>query len=105
MPDVASYPSEKNCRVTAFEPTHHRHFGNGITLAIIFAQKQCVNPSGISADDHILIVVRKNLRLNEVAWTKQICDSACLAHSAKGAFSKTIGTIEIGTLELLASQR
>src|ERR1044071_9587271 len=66
MPDVVRNPGKEDIDVTAFKRTHHWQFGNGMALPEIFAQKQRIDPCGVAADDYILIVVRKNLRLNEV---------------------------------------
>src|SRR5260370_36465759 len=72
MPDVARHTGEEDVGVTAFESTRHRQFGNGMALPKIFAQEQRVDTRGGAADDRVLITVRKNLRLNEVARAQQI---------------------------------
>ena len=82
MPDVARDAGEKDVRVAAFKASRHRHLGNGMALPEIFAQKERVNPGGVAAHDHILVVVRENLRLDEVARAQEIGDRACLAHGA-----------------------
>src|SRR5260370_42503128 len=66
MPDVARDAGEKNVRVAALESLWHRQFGDGVFLAKIFAQEQTVYSGRIPAHDHVLVVVGKNLRLNEV---------------------------------------
>src|SRR6267143_2256727 len=72
MPDVARHTGEEDVGVTAFEGARHRQFGNGMALPKIFAQKQRVDTRSVAAHDHVLIIVRKNLRLNEVARAQQI---------------------------------
>src|SRR6266576_4234210 len=72
MPDVARHTGEEDVGVTAFECARHRQFGNGMALPKIFARKQRVNTRGVAADDHVLVIVRKNLSLNEVARAQQI---------------------------------
>src|SRR6266705_2753160 len=67
VPDVARDAGKEDRGITALETTHHRHFRNGMALPEIFAQKQRVDSSGVAAHDHVLIVVRENLRLNEIA--------------------------------------
>src|SRR5205085_3061504 len=67
MPDVACDAGEKDGGVAAFEAAHHRHLGNGMALPEIFAEEERVDAGGIPAHDHVLVVVRKNLRLDEVA--------------------------------------
>src|SRR5436189_605064 len=84
MPDVAGDTREKNRGVTAFETAHHRHLGNGMALPVIFAEEERVDPGGISAHDHILVIIGKNLRLNEVARAEEVGDRARFAHSAEG---------------------
>ena len=67
MPDVVRDASEEDVRVTAFECLRQRQFRNAVLLAKILAQKQTVDSRRVPAHDHVLIVVRENLRLNEVA--------------------------------------
>ena len=67
VPDVVRDPGEEDVGVTALKRAHHWQFGNGMALPEIFAQKQRIDPRGVAAHDHILVVVRKNLRLDEVA--------------------------------------
>src|SRR4026209_2648391 len=66
VPDVVRDSGKEDVGVTAFERTHHRQLRNGMTLPEIYAQKQRIDPRGVAADDYILIVVRKNLCLDEV---------------------------------------
>src|SRR5258708_4196475 len=67
MPDVVRHTGKKNVGVTAFERLRQRQLRNAVFLSKIFAQKQTVDPRRVPAHDHVLVVVRKNLRLNEVA--------------------------------------
>ena len=67
VPDVVRDSGEEDIGVTAFECAHHRQLRNGMALPEIFAQKQRIDPRGVAAHDHFLIVVGKNLRLDEVA--------------------------------------
>src|SRR3954465_11788121 len=80
MPDVAGDPGEKDRGVAALEPAHHRHLGNRMALPVIFAEEKSVNPGGVPAHDHVLVVVGKNLRLDEVAGAQEIRDGAGLAN-------------------------
>src|SRR5256885_1276583 len=89
MPDVAGDAGEKDRGVTPFEPAHHRHLGDGMALPVIFAKEECVDPGGVAAHDHVLIVVGKNLRLDEITGTQQVGHGASLANGAKGAFPET----------------
>ena len=105
MPDVARDAGEKDRGVTAFEAAHHRHLGNGMALPVIFAEEERVDPGGVAAHDHVLVVVGKNLRLDEVARAEEIGDGARFAHGAEGALPETVGVFEIGALEFLAAER
>src|SRR3954453_17141595 len=67
MPDVARNAGEEDVGVTAFECTRHRQFGNGMPLAKIFPQEQRIDARRVTAHDHVLIIIWKNSRLNEVA--------------------------------------
>src|SRR5438105_10039456 len=66
MPDVTRDAGEKDVGVTAFERLGQRQLRNAVLLSKVFAQKQPVDAGRVPAHDHVLIVVRKNLRLNEV---------------------------------------
>ena len=88
MPDVARHAGKKNVGVTALKAAHHRHLGNAMALPKIFAKKERVDPGGVTAHDHVLVIVGKNLRLDEVARAEQIGDRARLAHRAKSALAK-----------------
>ena len=105
MPDVARDAGEKDRGVTAFEAAHHRHLGNGMALPVIFAEEERVDAGGVAAHDHVLVVVGKNLRLDEVARTQEIGDGARFAHGAEGALAEAVGVFEIGALEFLAAER
>src|SRR5215831_9627284 len=72
MPDVARHTGEEYVGVTAFECARHRQFGNGMALPKIFAQEQCVDTRCITTHDHVLVIIWKNLRLNEIARAQQI---------------------------------
>jgi hypothetical protein len=72
MPDVARYACEEDVGVTAFERTRHRQLGNRMPLPQIFAQEQRVDAGGVAAHDHVLVIVRENLRLDEIARAQQI---------------------------------
>src|SRR5215467_1857882 len=72
VPDVARHTGEENVGVTAFESARHRQLRNGMSLPKVFAQEQRVDARGVAAHDHILEIIRKNLRLNEVARAQQI---------------------------------
>ena len=72
MPDVARHTGEEDVGITAFVRARHRQFGNGVALPKVFAQEQRVDTRGVPAHDHVLIIIRKNLRLNEVARAQQI---------------------------------
>ena len=72
MPDVACHPGEEDVRVPTFESARHRQLGNGMALPKVFAQKQGIDACGVASHDHVLIIVGKNLRLNEVARAQQI---------------------------------
>src|SRR6202165_5938741 len=98
MPDVARDAREKDRGVTAFEAAHHRHLGNGMALPVIFAEEERVDAGGIAAHNHVLVVVGKNLRLNEVARAEEIGDGSGFAHSAEGAFPEAIGAVDVSAL-------
>src|SRR5215472_5010723 len=67
MPDVARHTGEEDVGVTAFECARHRQLRNRMSLPKIFAQEQRIDARGIAAHDNVLVIVWKNLRLDEVA--------------------------------------
>ena len=102
MPDVARNAGEENIGVTAFKSAHHRHLRNRVTLPEILAQEERVDARGIPAHDHVLIVIRKNLRLDEVAGTEQIGDGSRFAHSAYRTLSELFVALQISAFQFLA---
>src|SRR5260370_9011859 len=105
MPHVASDASEKDIGVTALEAAHKRHLRNGMALPEIFAQEESINPRGVTANDHIPIIVRKNLGLDEIARAEQIGDRARFAHCAERALPKSFVVVEVGALQFLPGKR
>src|SRR6266567_1022376 len=67
VPDVACHARKKYVGVTAFIRLRHWQLGNAVALTEIFAQKECVDPCGISAYYDILISLAKDLRLADAA--------------------------------------
>src|SRR5882757_8855313 len=72
MPNVARHTGEEDVGVTAFERARHRQFWNGIPLPKIFAQEKCVDARCVAAYDYVLVIIGKNLRLDEVTWAQQL---------------------------------
>ena len=60
-----------------------------MALPEIFAQEERVDAGGVAAHDHVLVVVGKNLRLDEIARAQEIGDGARFAHRAEGALAET----------------
>ena len=98
MPDVAGDAGEEDVGITALEPAHHRHFRNGITLPEIFAQQERVDARSIAAHDHVLVIVRENLGLDEIARAKQIGYGTGFSDRAQRAFAKAFVIIDVGAL-------
>src|ERR1700746_740575 len=72
VPDIVSHASEKDVGIAPFECAHHRQFGNGMALPKILTQEKRVDVRGVAAYDHVLVIVRKNLGLDEVTLAQQI---------------------------------
>ena len=104
MPDVMRNAGEKDRGVAAFKTAHCRHFGNGMALPEIFAQKKRVDASRVTAHDHVLIVVGKNLRLNEVARAEQLGDRACFMERAQRPRAKSFIVVDIGSRQFFAGE-
>ena len=92
MPDVARDAGEKDGGITPFKATTIGISGMRMALPEIFPQKERVDARGVAAHDHILVVVGKNLGLDEVARAQEIGDRARLAHGAERPFAKTFGS-------------
>ena len=84
MPHVACHAGEKDVRVSALEPLHLGPRRNSLPLTQVFAQKQAVDLGRVPANDHILIVVRKNCRLREPSRTQGGGKRPCLAYILQG---------------------
>src|SRR4029079_13060442 len=67
VPDVTRDPGEVDGSETAFQTACHRHLRNAVSLPQILAQEKSIDAGGVAAHDHVLIVVRENLRLDEIA--------------------------------------
>ena len=61
-----------------------------MALPEIFAEKERVDPGGVAAHDHVLVVVGKNLRLDEIARAQEIGDGARFAHGAESALRENV---------------
>ena len=70
VPNVLYHAGDKDIGVTAFKWPRLRQVRNRMTAAQILAKEQCVNLGRISADDNVLVVVRENLSLDEIASTQ-----------------------------------
>ena len=75
-----------------------------MALPEIFAEEECVDPRGVPAHDHILVIVGKDLRLDEIAGAQQIGDGAGFAHGAKCALAKTFLIVDVGALQFFAGK-
>src|SRR6516164_1264864 len=99
MPDVSRHAGEEDVGVTAFKSAHHRHVGNGVALPEILAEKESVNARGISAYDHVLVVVGKDARLDEITRAQKVGHRARFAHRAQGALPKPLIPSLVGLLQ------
>ena len=63
MPDVACDASE----IDGSESTLNRQLGDGMALPQVFAEKKRVDAGSVTTHDHVLVVIRENLRLDEIA--------------------------------------
>src|SRR5690349_13232842 len=82
MPYVAGDAREKYVGVPAFECLRNRQFWNAVLLPKIFAEEQGVDACRIAAHDHVLVVVGKNLRLDEITRTQRVRHCFDLANAA-----------------------
>ena len=105
MPDVAGHAGEEDVGVTALEAAHQRHLRNGIALPEIFPQEKRINPRRVTAHDDILIIVRKNLGLDEIAGAEQIGDRARFAHRTECARAKPFVIVDVSALKFLPGKR
>ncbi len=75
-----------------------------MALAKIFAQEKGIDPGGVAAHDHVLIVIRKNLRLDEITRAKQFGDRAGFADRAQSALAIMFRIIGPRALQFLSTQ-
>ena len=74
MPHVADDAFLKHVRVTARKRARFAELRDGVALVQILAQKQRIDLRRVAAHDDILIVVREDLGLDEVARAEQVAD-------------------------------
>src|SRR4030095_7483953 len=98
MPDVASNPGEIDGGEATFESARQRHLRDAMALAQIFSQKERVDTGGIATHDHVLVVVRKNLRLDKVAWAQKLGQRTRFPHRAQGTLTEPFVVVEVGAL-------
>src|SRR6266480_5984795 len=104
VPDVVCNPGEEDVGVPTLERARHWQLGNGMALPKIFAQEQRINPRSVAAHDHILIVVGKNLRLDEVARAEQLGDRACFMDRAQCPRTESFIVVDICSLQSFAGE-
>src|SRR5207248_11479096 len=88
VPDVVRNSGEEDISVSTFECAHHWQLWDGVTLPEIFTQEQRIDSRCIAAYDRILIVIGKNLGLDEVARAYQFRECSRLTNTAQRASSK-----------------
>ena len=76
-----------------------------MALPVVFAEEERVDPGCVATHNHVLVIVRKDLRLDEITRAQEICHGARFSHGAEGALLEAIRFFEIGALELLAAER
>ena len=64
----------KHVRVTARKRARLAELRDGVALVQVFAQKERVDLRRVAAHDDILIAVREDLGLDEVARAEQVAD-------------------------------
>ena len=104
MPDIAHDAGVEHRGVASFETARHRQLGNAVALPEIFAEEKRVDAGGVAAHDHVLVVVGKNLRLDEVTRAEQLGDGSRFTYCTEGALPEALIAREPGALQFLASQ-
>ena len=67
MPDVACDAGEIDGSESTLKTAGHRQLGDGMALPQVFAEKKRVDAGSVTTHDHVLVVIRENLRLDEIA--------------------------------------
>ncbi len=83
MPHVANDALVKHVRVTAGKWTRFAELRDGVALVQVFAQEERIDLRRVTAHDNVLIVVGKDLGLDEVARAEQVADSS---HGLRAGF-------------------
>ena len=105
VPDVVRNTGKKDVGIPAFERSRHRHFGNGMAPPEIFAQEDGVDARSVATHDYVLVVVGKNLRLDEIARAEQISYLARFAHCTERTLAEVFRVAGVGALQFFPSQR
>ncbi len=103
MPDIARDAGEKNVRVAPLERARLRQIGQRMPPAQVLAKEEGVGLGGAAAHDHVLVIVGKNLRLDEIAGAERLGQRARLLERGAGRDMKMGG--DVGEVERLEYAR
>ena len=73
--------------------------------AQILAEEQRVYLRRVAADDHVLVVVGKNLGLNEVAAAKDCRQRACFANALQSVCAKCALVFAVSALDVVSFKK
>ena len=105
MPDIVDHTRGKDVGVAALERPRLRKIRDRMASAQILAEEQRVYLRRVSANDHVLVVVRKNLGLSEVAAAKDCRQRARLANILQGACAKRALVFAVSALDVVSFEK
>jgi len=98
MPDVTQDALAENIRVTARERARFAVLRDRMTLMQVLAQKKRVDFCRVAANNDVLVVVRKDLRLDKITRAEQVTN---LPHGRRAGFRHAKMTGDFSEVEAL----
>jgi hypothetical protein len=96
MPHVANDAFVKYIRVTARKRARFAELRDGVALVQVFAQEECVDFRRVATHYDILVAVRENLGLDEVARAEKVADPS---HSLRARYLHAEMLRDLGEFE------
>src|SRR3954469_18468676 len=75
-----------------------------MSLPEVFPQEQGIDARSVSANDYVLIIVGKDLRLDKITGAQQIGHGPGFADRTQGPLTEPVVVSQISTMQFFASQ-
>ena len=102
MPHVLLDARHEDIRVAALERRGLGQVAQRMALRVILAQEQRIDPRRLSAHDHLLVVVREDLRHDEIRAAEKVRQRARLAYVFQRVTLERLKIMQVTPLDFLA---